>query len=88
MEILLPIAGLILLDLAALRWGSDSRSIARGNAGAGGLLPQEGGRGTPQVSSPRRAIATEMPEAPRYSACPPPSAAVSRRSNKINRAAA
>ncbi len=42
MELLLLILALALLDLAALRWGVDSRCDRRGDAGAGGLLPQVG----------------------------------------------
>ena len=41
MELLVALALLVLLDLAALRWGADSRSVARGRLGAGELLPQE-----------------------------------------------
>lgn len=40
MELLVVVGVLLLFDLAALRWGRDSRGTARGDAGTGGILPQ------------------------------------------------
>ena len=39
MELIVGVALLVVLDLAALRWGRDSRETARGHFGAGGILP-------------------------------------------------
>lgn len=39
MELIVAVTLLVLLDLAALRWGCESRETARGHFGAGGLLP-------------------------------------------------
>jgi len=40
MELLVMLAVLVLFDLAALRWGRDSRDPARDLAGTGGILPR------------------------------------------------
>jgi hypothetical protein len=39
-ELIAIVGAVLLLDLAALWWGRDSRDPARGIAGAGGLLAQ------------------------------------------------
>ncbi|HET8628545.1 MAG TPA: hypothetical protein VFL91_14080 [Thermomicrobiales bacterium] len=45
MELLTIVAALVLLDVAALRWGADSRAGARGSSNTGGILPQTGSGG-------------------------------------------
>lgn len=45
MGLLIVVAALVLLDLAALRWGVDSRAGARGHGNTGGILPQTGDDG-------------------------------------------
>ena len=40
MELVAIVGAVLLLDLAALRWGRDSRNPARDIAGTGGLLAQ------------------------------------------------
>ena len=40
MELVAIVGAVLLLDLAVLRWGRDSRDPARDIPGAGGLLPQ------------------------------------------------
>ncbi len=39
MELIVAVALLVVLDLAALRWGRDSRETGRGHFGAGGIMP-------------------------------------------------
>ena len=39
MELVVMLVLLVLFDLAALRWGRDSRRTVRGHFGAGGILP-------------------------------------------------
>ena len=39
MELIAIVGAVLLLDLAALRWGRDSRDPARDIPGTGGLLP-------------------------------------------------
>ena len=39
MELIVAVALLVLLDLAALRWGRDSRETGHGHFGAGGIVP-------------------------------------------------
>lgn len=57
MELLVVIVVLVLFEVAALRWGVDSRTIGRGYPGAGGLLPQAGsskaGSGSTRPRQPR-----------------------------------
>jgi len=38
-ELIVAVVLLVVLDLAALRWGRDSRETARGHFGAGGIVP-------------------------------------------------
>ena len=38
-ELIVAVALLVVLDLAALRWGRDSRETGRGHFGAGGIVP-------------------------------------------------
>ncbi len=73
MELLIVLALLVLLDVAALRWGADSRSTASGHLGAGGLLPQAdtgpGGKpalgttfGATELSAPAPTIGDRRPK--------------------------
>ena len=45
MELIVLLMALVLFDLAALRWGRDSRDTARGILGAGGIVPNSSQRG-------------------------------------------
>ena len=53
MELLIAILLIGILDVAALRWGVDSRVDERDIAGTGGILPPAGGSGGARQEGPR-----------------------------------